>query len=147
MNDPSKEVGAGAHQQDARPSTNRRFNQHQNTAGTDKTPGTALQWVPCTRSYPQDRHSQIKRRREAARRLAPWCDRCSARDPLLCRCWNPDPPMSDHAIDAWRAAIERTLPIGPPVVPLEVLQRLYRNTGSDRELALRVWEMSGGEIA
>jgi hypothetical protein len=104
--------------------------------------------VPCTRRFPQDRHSQLERRQEAAHRLPRICDRCAARDALKCRCWNPDPPMSEHAIDAWRAAIERTLPIGPPVVPLEVLQRLYRrNRGSDRALALRVWEMSGGLVA
>lgn len=111
-------------------------------------PGKTLVWVPCTRSYPQDPRSQLERRREAARRLPRICDRCSASDPLQCRCWNPDPPLSDHALDAWRAAIERTLPIGAPVVPLEVLQLLYRrNRDGDRELALRVWEQTGGLVA
>jgi len=55
--------------------------------------------------------------------------------------------MSENAIEAWRAAIERTLPVGPPIVPLEVLQRMYRNGGSDRELALRVWHETGGLVS
>ncbi|MCV7101526.1 hypothetical protein H7I01_14220 [Mycobacterium palustre] len=75
------------------------------------------------------------------------CNRCGARDPISCRCWEPQPPLSEHQVDAWRAAIERTLPIGPPVVDLEVLQRLWRNGGSDRELAERVWTQTGGLVA
>ncbi len=50
-------------------------------------------------------------------------------------------------MDAWRSAIERTLPIGPPLVPIEVLQRLWRNGATDRELAERVWAETGGVIA
>jgi hypothetical protein len=119
-------------------------------AADDNTvpPGRRVCWVPCTRPpAAQDTASQLQRRRDAAARMVRLRDCCGARDPLSCRCHEPVPPLSENAIDAWRAAIERTLPIGPPVVPLEVLQRLYRNTGSDRELAIRVWEMSGGEIA
>jgi hypothetical protein len=74
-------------------------------------------------------------------------DFCGARDPLSCRCRNPEPPLSDNALDAWRAAIERTLPIGACLVPIEVLQRLYRNGGIDRELAEQVWAETGGAIA
>lgn len=109
-------------------------------------PGTAFQRVPCTRNFPQDTHSQLERRRKAARQLPRLCDRCGARDPLTCRCWTPEPPLSAHAIDAWRSAIQRTLPFGPAVVPIEVLQRLWRNGGGDRELAKRLWAETGGLV-
>jgi hypothetical protein len=33
------------------------------------------------------------------------------------------------------------------LVPIEVLQKLHRNGGSDRELALRVWAETGGLVA
>jgi len=111
-----------------------------------REPGKALLHVPCTRSYPQDLHAQLHRRRAASRRLPRCCDRCGARDPLLCRCWEPKPPLSDNAIDAWRATIERTMPIGAPIVPIEVLQRFHRNGGADRELAEVVWAQTGGLI-
>lgn len=74
-------------------------------------------------------------------------DCCGAADPLRCRCNAPSPPLSEKAIDAWRAAIERTLPIGPPVVPLEALQSLYRNGGTDRALAQQVWAQTDGLVA
>lgn len=110
-------------------------------------PGKSLAWLPCTWDYPQDLRSQLDRRREAALRLPPICDRCGARDPLVCRCWTPEPALTKHQLDGWRAAIERTLPLGPPLVPVEVLQKLYRNQGTDRELALRVWAETGGLVA
>lgn len=102
------------------------------TPQTDSRPGSALQWVPCTRQYPQDVASQLRRRGRAGRRLPQWY---------------PEPPLTDHQIDGWRAAIQRTMPIGPCLVPIEVLQRLYRNGGSDRELAMRVWAETGGLVA
>ena len=74
-------------------------------------------------------------------------DCCGAREPLSCRCHDPQPQLSEQALDAWRSAIERTLPIGPPLVPLEVLQRLWRNGGADRELAEQVWAETGGLVA
>jgi hypothetical protein len=118
------------------------------TAGADTRPGKSLVFLPCTWRHPQDVASQLRRRREASYRLPRLCDRCGARDPLLCcRCHEAVPPLSEGAIDGWRAAIERTLPIGPPIVPLEVLQRLWGNGGSDRALALRVWEETGGLVA
>jgi hypothetical protein len=122
------------------------------TAADDNTipPGKRLCWVPCTRTYAQDKGSQLRRRREAASRMVRLRDCCGARDPLSClscRCHDPIPKLSENAIEAWRDAIKRTLPIGPPIVPLEVLQRLWRNDGADRELAERVWELTGGLVA
>ena len=146
--DKKDEARTAPHHQDDRTSTSRRFNcRHQPTTDADKTPGSALVWLPCTWDHPQEVPSQLERRRQAARRLPRLCDQCGASDPLRCRCWDPSPPLSEHAINAWRAAIERTLPIGPALVPIEVLQRLYRNGGSDRELALRVWAETGGLVA
>lgn len=117
-------------------------------ADNDTVPlGKRLCWVPCTWSFPQDTVSQLRRRREASRRLLRLTDCCGAQDPLSCRCHDPRPRLSEQALDAWRSAIERTLPIGPPLVPLEVLQLLWRNGGADRELAQRVWAETGGLVA
>lgn len=117
-------------------------------ADTDTVPpDRRVCWVPCTWNHPQDNASQLRRRRAASQRLVRLVDCCGARDPLSCRCHTPSPPLSSHAMDAWRAAIERTLPIGPPLVPLEVLQQLWRNGRSDRQLAQRVWDETGGRIA
>lgn len=112
----------------------------------ENQPGKSLVWLPCSWNSPQDRVSQIARRKAAARRLPVGsCGRHS--DPLRCDCFDSKPPLSDNAIDGWRAAIERTLSIGPPVVPVEVLQLLYRNGGTDRQLAQRVWHETGGRVA
>lgn len=151
---PPKEVEGRAPHHQGRPSTHRSRSHHatptsrNHTAGDAKTPGKALVWLPCTWQFPQDVPSQLNRRREAARRLPRLCDRCGARDPIVCHCWETEPPLSERALDAWCAAIERTLPIGPPIVPMEALRGLYRrNRGSDRELALRVWAATGGLVA
>jgi hypothetical protein len=138
VNGPPKEEGRTPHHRD-RPSTH---TSSHHTADTAKV--TAIQplvWIP-----PRD-VSDLERRRDAARRLPRWCDRCGARDPLVCHCSESESPLSDNAMDAWRAAILRTLPIGPPVVPLSVLKRLWRNGGTDRELAERVWALAGGMVA
>jgi hypothetical protein len=99
------------------------------------------------RQCDSDTIAGLSRRRQAARRLPRLSDCCGASDALSCRCYEPDPPLSERAIEAWRAAIERTLPIGTPVVPVEVLQRLHRMGGTDRQLAQRVWADSGGVLA
>lgn len=112
-------------------------------ANTTVPPRRRLCWV----TVPQDVASQLRRRREASQRLVRLTDCCGARDPISCRCHDPKPQLNEKAVDAWRAAIERTLPIGPPLVPLEVLQRLWRNGGTDRELAERVWFETAGAIA
>lgn len=135
----------GPPERESRPADNRAASQ---TAANDTVPpGKRVCWVPCSWEHPQDTASQLRRRREASQRLVRLRDCCGVRDPLSCRCHNPDPPLSDKAIDAWRAAIERTLPIGPPLVPLEVLQRLWRNGGADRQIAARVWAETGGVVA
>jgi hypothetical protein len=114
----------------------------------DSPPGSSLQWVPCLRSYPQDVNSQLERRREAKRRLPRICDRCSARDPIQCRCYDPEPPLTEHQVNSWRDAALHVLGTGrTPILPIEVLQRLYRNGGVDRELAMRVWAQTGGLVA
>lgn len=80
---------------------------------------------------------QLKRRQEAARRLPAYCG-CGARDPILCRCGRTE-ELTENAVDGWRATIELLLPIGPPIVPVQVLRQLWRNGGSDQVLAERVW--------
>lgn len=102
---------------------------------------------PLPRVCPTDVAAQLRARRAAANRMPALCGTCGAQDPLSCRCSTPQPPLTQNAVAAWRAAIERTLPIGPPVVPIEVLQRLHRNGGADRELAERVWAETGGLVA
>jgi hypothetical protein len=45
---------------------------HNHSAEADDNPGTAVEWVPCTRPpAPQDLKSQLQRRRQAAQRLPP----------------------------------------------------------------------------
>ena len=110
-------------------------------------PGRRMCWIPCTKTFAQDVPSQLRRRRDAASRMVRLADCCGASDPLRCRCHEPQPPLSESAVDAWRAAIQDTLPIGPALVPLEVLQRLWRNGGRDQELAEQVWRESGGAVA
>lgn len=118
------------------------------TPSEDTVPrGRRMCWVPCTDNAPQDVGSQLRRRRAASNRMVRLADCCGAADPLRCHCHESQPPLSEHAIAAWRAAIERTLPIGPPLVPIEVLQRLWRNGGGDRKLAEHVWSETGGAIA
>lgn len=109
--------------------------------------GKQLVWVPCTWAHPQDISSQLRRRRKASQRLVRLADCCGASDPLSCRCHKPEPPLTERAMEAWKDAIERTLPIGPPLVPLEVLQRLWRKGGPDRALAERVWAETGGAVS
>lgn len=73
---------------------------------------------------------QLHRRRAASRRLAPLI--CGCRDPWPCRC--NQPPLTEHALDNWRAAAEHVLAAGwMPLVPLEVAQLLHR--GCDGEVA------------
>jgi hypothetical protein len=102
--------------------------------------------VLTVRHASQDTPSQLRRRRAASYRL-PVISCGQHRDVIGCDCFDPEPPLSDNAIDGWRAAINRTLPIGPAIVPIVELQRLWRNGGPDRELAQRVWSETGGLVA
>ncbi len=76
----------------------------------------------------------------------PLC-RCGP-DPWLCRCRRTDPPLSDHAVDGWRCAALDLLDVGcPPLVPAEVLRRLHRRGGDDRQLSRELYELAGGVVA
>jgi hypothetical protein len=119
-------------------------------AETDIKPGRTFTRPATPKPLPRicanDVPGQLRARRAESRRLPVGpCGRHS--DPLVCTCFEPDPPLSEHAIEGWRAAIERILPIGPPLVPIEVLQHLWRLGGSDRQLAERVWRETGGRVA
>ncbi|OBF23023.1 hypothetical protein A5725_12075 [Mycobacterium kubicae] len=86
-----------------------------------------------------------KRRRAAARRVAPLD--CGCPDPWPCRCSKP--PLSEARIDAGRDAAIHLLNSGyVPIVEIEVLQALWRRGGVERELAETLFAApSGGEIA
>lgn len=104
------------------------------------TPPSAAQDSTCT----ADILSQLRRRRRAAERLAPLDCGCS--DPWPCRC--TEPPLTDRALDAWRDAAGHLFDAGKtPLLPLEVLQALYRRGGADRALAKELHAASSGAIA
>lgn len=85
-----------------------------------------------------------RRRHDAARRLLSLD--CGCLDPWPCRC--TEPPLSPATVDGWRKAALHLLEAGlVPPVPVEVLQKLWRTGGSDRELAELVHKLNGGEIA
>jgi hypothetical protein len=112
-------------------------------AGHAETPGKRLVWIPCTRSYPQDTASQLKRRRDAGRRL-PTLD-CGCADPWPCR--RSEPPLTEKMIDAGRDAALHLLRCNAvPLLKFEVLQALWRRGGADRVLAEILHEACGGEI-
>lgn len=114
-------------------------------ADADSIPrGRRLYWVPCTRVFPQDRSSQLRRRRDASYRLPVL--NCGCPDPWPCRC--SDPLLSSNMVDAGRDAALHLLKSGAvPVLKFEVLQALWRRGGADRELAERVWDETGGLVA
>lgn len=86
----------------------------------------------------------LRSRREAARRLAPL--QCGCPDPWPCRC--SDPPLSRRAVDSYRDAAQHITASGStPILPIEVLQALYRRGGADRVLAERLHEVSRQVIA
>jgi hypothetical protein len=94
-----------------------------------------------------DQHSGVagwKRRRRAARRVAPLD--CGCPDPWPCRCSLP--PLSDKMIDAGRDAALHVLASGNvPLLEYEVLQSLWRRGGEDRELAELLHAMTDGALA
>ncbi|WP_205878773.1 hypothetical protein [Mycobacterium camsae] len=92
----------------------------------------------------QDLRSQLRRRRDAARRVAPLDCRCF--DPWPCRC--SEPPLSDRRIDGGRDAALHILATGRvPLLEIEVLQALWRRGGTDRELAQLLHRLTNGAVA
>jgi hypothetical protein len=88
--------------------------------------------------------AQLRRRTQAAARSVPLD--CGCRDPILCDCTQP--PLSDRAVDGWRASALHILDTGQtPVLPIEVLRFLYRRGGADRQLAELLHQAAGGEAA
>jgi hypothetical protein len=138
---------APASQEEPAPTTTRQVDTTHNspTRGvtTFRRPATPQ---PLPRSCPTGVPAQLRARRAASRRLPVGpCGRHS--DPLVCSCFDPEPALTERYVDSWRSTIERTLPIGTPLgVPIEVLQRLHRNGGRDRQLAQQVWIETGGLI-
>jgi hypothetical protein len=85
------------------------------------------------------------RRRRAAQRLMPLD--CGCADPWPCRCRRAD-PLTDHQVDGWRAAALDIIEDGhAPIVPVEVVRRLWKRGGRDRELAERLRALTGGMVA
>jgi hypothetical protein len=114
------------------------------TAQTDK-PRKSFERRHCTVAPPaQDTLSQIKRRREASRRMEQLD--CGCRDPWACDC--SQPPLSEKMIDAGRDAALHLLGIGNvPMVKFGVLQALWRRGGEDRELAELLHHLADGEVS
>lgn len=146
---PEKSEGRDPHHR-ARPSTSRfsshdtAYTQQQNTAGADKTPGSALVWLPCTWDHPQDLRSQLNRRRSQSNRSVPLD--CGCRDPWPCRCTQP--PLTDRALDGWRDSAAHVLETGQiPLLPLDVRRALWRRGGRDRDLAELLHDACGETIA
>lgn len=88
--------------------------------------------------------AQLRRRREAARRVPPLA--CGCPDPWPCRC--TEPPLSELALDGWASAARHLRSTGrTPLLPLEVLRALHRRGGADRELAEELHAETTGVIA
>ena len=97
------------------------------------------------RHAPQDIHSQLERRRDAKNRSVPLG--CGCRDSWTCRCYDTEPPLSDHALDGWRdAALKVLFNRQVPLLPIEVRRALWKRGGPDRVLAERLHEACGGEV-
>lgn len=88
---------------------------------------------------------QSRRRLASARRMSPLD--CGCRDPWPCRC--TEPPLSARAIDGWRDAAMYLLANSgkTPLLPVEVLQALWRRGGADRALAEELHSLTNGEVA
>lgn len=91
-----------------------------------------------------DLTAQLRRRREASRRVIPLD--CGCRDGWTCRC--TDPPLSEAMIDAGRAAARHILSVGKtPLLATEILRALWRRGGEDRQLAEQLHQLTGGQLA
>jgi len=97
---------------------------------------------PKPTTQPRHFHAGGLRRREAALRLPP-IGRCGCvRDPDLDKHRCGARPLSDHQVDGWRAAAIGIIEDGyVPIVPVEVVRRLWKRGGRDRQLAQQLWEL------
>lgn len=87
---------------------------------------------------------QLRLRRAASRRMLSLD--CGCQDSWTCRC--TDPPLSVNYLDSWVATCELLLANGcTPMVPIEVLQALWRRGGADRRLAQELHQRAGGVVA
>lgn len=83
----------------------------------------------------------LRRRRDAAHRSEELD--CGCRDPWPCRC--TDPPLSENALDGYRAAALHILNGGAtPLLPIEVRRALWRRGSDDRKLAELLHKACGG---
>jgi hypothetical protein len=93
-------------------------------------------------------HAGGRRRREAALRLPP-IGRCGCiRDPDLDKHRCGARPLSDHQVDGWRSAAIDIIEDGyVPIVPAEVVRRLWKRGGRDRRLAQQLHRLAGEVVA
>lgn len=109
-----------------------------------KKPATATKPIAEPHHSAADYIAGLRRRRGAAWRLVPLD--CGCADPWPCRCTQP--PLSDAALDGWRAAAVHVLAEGQtPLLPIEVRRSLWRRGGSDRALAERLHRACAGVVA
>jgi hypothetical protein len=114
---------------------------HSRTEDTDTNNTCSQRTADKTKSRAVGR--ELRGRRAAYGRMVPLD--CGCRDPWPCRC--TEPPLSEQALDGWRAAARHVLASGQtPLVPLEVRRALWRRP-ADRELAELLHQGCGGAVA
>jgi hypothetical protein len=131
---------------DGRPPPGRSADAEQVVATTNSQPALTKNQAAASDSNGAGRHFHAAglRRREAALRLPP-IGRCGCiRDPDLDRHRCGARPLTDHQVDGWRSAAIDIIEDGHvPIVPTEVVRRLWKRGGRDRQLAERLWELAG----
>lgn len=81
--------------------------------------------------------TDLRRRREAGRRLAPMA--CGCPDPWTCRCHEGEP--SDHRVDGYNAAIRYLASHGLTAAPLlPEMRALWRRGNEERQLVQTIAE-------
>ena len=64
---------------------------------------------------------------------------CGCRDPWTCRHYDEPKPLTDHGVDAYRAAALALIEAGCcPAPNIDALRALWRRGGADRELVLEI---------
>ncbi len=127
---PNSEGGGDPHHQAARTSTTS-VRQH---AGSCEVTGRDPVDVPCTRVFPQDAASQLRRRRAASHRLV-------RLDSGRAEPWHYEPPKHGYP-----SAAEHLSAVGPCAHPdLDAMREMWRAGGASRVLAARIsefWEVA-----